>query len=185
MILDLKGISFHAVVVFCLGKKLLFKSILGRCEYWMNYASVRFNLNLKFNETWNWRKSNLRKSVRRPVASKGPAEHCQINWVIFLWWVQSAPMRGVRLSSKGEWKYSPTVPVCSTCWAWAEVRSPCTWFKIRKTDYQKKSALGADDNEKSDSLPQAQLGLKSHFFKVSILLVFICWFFFAQSAHHK
>ena len=28
---DLWGISFHAVVVFGLGKNLLFKSILGRC----------------------------------------------------------------------------------------------------------------------------------------------------------
>ena len=26
------GISFHVVVVFGLGKNLLFKSILGRCE---------------------------------------------------------------------------------------------------------------------------------------------------------
>ena len=32
LILDLWGISFHAVVVFGLGKNLLFKSILGRCE---------------------------------------------------------------------------------------------------------------------------------------------------------
>ena len=32
MILDLWGISFHAVLVFGLGKNLLFKSILGRCE---------------------------------------------------------------------------------------------------------------------------------------------------------
>ena len=31
LILDLWGISFHAVVVFGLGKNLLFKSILGRC----------------------------------------------------------------------------------------------------------------------------------------------------------
>ena len=83
-------------------------------QYWINYASARFNLNLKFNETWNWRKSNLRKSVRRPVASKGPSEHCQINWVNSLWWVQSAPMRGIGLSSKSKWKQSPTVPVCST-----------------------------------------------------------------------
>ena len=30
-ILDLWGISFHAVVVFSLGKDLLFKSILGHC----------------------------------------------------------------------------------------------------------------------------------------------------------
>ena len=32
MTLDLWGISFHAVVVFCPGKNLLFKSILGRCD---------------------------------------------------------------------------------------------------------------------------------------------------------
>ena len=31
LILDLWGICFHAVVVFGLGKNLLFKSILGRC----------------------------------------------------------------------------------------------------------------------------------------------------------
>jgi hypothetical protein len=31
LILDLWGISFHAVVVFGLDKKLLFKSILGHC----------------------------------------------------------------------------------------------------------------------------------------------------------
>ena len=35
LILDLWGISFHAVVVFGLGKNLLFKSILGRCEPWV------------------------------------------------------------------------------------------------------------------------------------------------------
>ena len=32
LILDLWGISFHAVVVFGLGKDLLFKSVLGHCE---------------------------------------------------------------------------------------------------------------------------------------------------------
>ena len=32
MILDLWGISFHAVVVLGLGKDLLFKSVLGPCE---------------------------------------------------------------------------------------------------------------------------------------------------------
>ena len=31
LILDLWDISFHAVVVFGLGKNLLFKSVLGRC----------------------------------------------------------------------------------------------------------------------------------------------------------
>ena len=31
LILDLWGISFHTVVVFALGKNLLFKSVLGHC----------------------------------------------------------------------------------------------------------------------------------------------------------
>ena len=31
LILDLWDISFHAVVVFALGKNLLFKSVLGHC----------------------------------------------------------------------------------------------------------------------------------------------------------
>ena len=31
LILDLWGVSFHAVIVFGLGKNLLFKSIVGRC----------------------------------------------------------------------------------------------------------------------------------------------------------
>ena len=30
--LDLCGISFHAVVVFGLGKNILFKSVLGHCD---------------------------------------------------------------------------------------------------------------------------------------------------------
>ena len=34
LILDLRGISFHAVVVFGLGKNLLFKSALGHCVKW-------------------------------------------------------------------------------------------------------------------------------------------------------
>ena len=33
MILDLWGISIHAVVLFGLGENLLFKPILGRCEH--------------------------------------------------------------------------------------------------------------------------------------------------------
>ena len=32
LILDLWGISFHAVIVFGLGKKLLFKSVLRHCD---------------------------------------------------------------------------------------------------------------------------------------------------------
>ena len=34
LILDLWGISFHAVVVFGLGKDLLFKSVLGHCVFY-------------------------------------------------------------------------------------------------------------------------------------------------------
>ena len=36
LILDLWGISFHAVVVFDLGKDLLFKSVLGHCGLLMH-----------------------------------------------------------------------------------------------------------------------------------------------------
>ena len=32
LILDLWGISFHSVIVFGLGKNLLFKPVLGHCE---------------------------------------------------------------------------------------------------------------------------------------------------------
>ena len=39
LILDLWGISFHAVVVFGLGKNFLFKSILGRCDAGDNFFS--------------------------------------------------------------------------------------------------------------------------------------------------
>ena len=33
LILDLWGISFHALIVFAQGKNLLFKSVLGQCDY--------------------------------------------------------------------------------------------------------------------------------------------------------
>ena len=38
LILDLWGISFHAVVVFGVGKNLLFESILGHCENLGSYC---------------------------------------------------------------------------------------------------------------------------------------------------
>ena len=41
LILDLWGISFHAVVVFALGKNLLFKSALGHCVVGDNVFDVR------------------------------------------------------------------------------------------------------------------------------------------------
>ena len=40
VILDLYGINFHAVLVFGLGKDLLFKSILGCCGVDMNSSIV-------------------------------------------------------------------------------------------------------------------------------------------------
>ena len=46
LILDLWGISFHAMVVFGIGKDLLFKSALGHCgDLYFIYRdlSVRFN----------------------------------------------------------------------------------------------------------------------------------------------
>ena len=48
MILDLWGISFHAVVVFSLGKNLLFKYVLGHCASYM----VPFYLNQSVSIPW-------------------------------------------------------------------------------------------------------------------------------------
>ena len=50
LILDLLSISFHAVVVFGLGKNLLFKSILGRCvSYLKNYLKSVPYLQITFD----------------------------------------------------------------------------------------------------------------------------------------
>ena len=46
LILDLWGISFHAVVLFGLGKNLLFKSILGRCGFLRDDMTRLLNLTL-------------------------------------------------------------------------------------------------------------------------------------------
>ena len=35
------GISFHALVIFGLGKNLLFKSILGRCDMESNFENPK------------------------------------------------------------------------------------------------------------------------------------------------
>ena len=43
LILDLWGISFHPVVVFDLGKKLLFKSVLGNCGRFFSEFVSRAN----------------------------------------------------------------------------------------------------------------------------------------------
>ena len=47
LILDLWGISFHAVVVFGLGKNLLFKSVLEHCELWFLEIFSNFQYLLK------------------------------------------------------------------------------------------------------------------------------------------
>jgi hypothetical protein len=57
LILDLWGISFHAVVVFGLGKNLLFKSILGLCEGFMNSEQINlfahsYTISLIFRLMW-------------------------------------------------------------------------------------------------------------------------------------
>ena len=47
LILDIWGISFHAVVVFGLGKNLLFKSVLGHCEAdWTTGLAVQVYMEL-------------------------------------------------------------------------------------------------------------------------------------------
>ena len=45
LILDLWGISFHAVVVFALGKKLLFKFALGHCVKYIFGTLVLYHRN--------------------------------------------------------------------------------------------------------------------------------------------
>ena len=67
LILDLWGISFHAVVVFGLGKDLLFKSILGHGEMTIkrNYGG----LNFKEQNTLERFSGNLRTNSK-----KGPTK---------------------------------------------------------------------------------------------------------------
>ena len=46
LILDLWSISFHAVVVFDLGKNLLFKSVLGRCGVLLKSENATFPIRI-------------------------------------------------------------------------------------------------------------------------------------------
>ena len=43
LILDLLGLSFHAVIVFGLGKNLLLKSVLGRCGDLLTLPASTYN----------------------------------------------------------------------------------------------------------------------------------------------
>ena len=53
LILDLRGISFHSMVVFGLGKNLLFKSVLGRCELVSCENVEASESRIDFKEYWN------------------------------------------------------------------------------------------------------------------------------------
>ena len=53
LILDLWGIIFHAVVVFGLGKDLLFKSVLGRCDSLIKIPDVKSSTNLWLSIPYN------------------------------------------------------------------------------------------------------------------------------------
>ena len=44
LVLDIWGISFHAVVVFALSKNLLFKFALGHCDEVSNYVVVELRI---------------------------------------------------------------------------------------------------------------------------------------------
>ena len=48
--LNLRGISFHAVVVFGLDKNFLFKSILGHCETLGNSVDNQANIMVMASE---------------------------------------------------------------------------------------------------------------------------------------
>ena len=62
LILDLWGISFHAVVVFGLGKNLLFKSVLGHCV-WFIYLFI-FQLSTKMTR-WLSFTTEFQRRVQR------------------------------------------------------------------------------------------------------------------------
>ena len=65
-ILDLCGISFHAVVVFGLGKNLLFKSVLGHCGL------------------LHWQNSD-RKSIKKPIKDRTQQNEIWLAQITFLW----------------------------------------------------------------------------------------------------
>ena len=49
LIIDLWGISFHAAIVFGLGKNLFFKSVLGHCTLmWLNRRKLKNRQQKKF-----------------------------------------------------------------------------------------------------------------------------------------
>ena len=61
LILDLWGISFHAVVVFGLGKNLLLKSILGRCVNLVMQCQTYHSFQTDGEENYNYLFTNTAK----------------------------------------------------------------------------------------------------------------------------
>ena len=63
LILDLWGISFHAVVVFGLGKNLLSKSILGRCDIYLGLGQEIFSVLSGDLKKMSWSKSKCKHDI--------------------------------------------------------------------------------------------------------------------------
>ena len=80
MISDLWGISFHAVVVFGLGKDVLFKSVLGRCDlptsssprgYWTTpYSSSEVTTSPFRQSEWDCRLDHLLQDLETSVEAQ-------------------------------------------------------------------------------------------------------------------
>ena len=58
LILDLWGISFHAVIVFGLGNNLLFKSVLGHCDSMRNDYSQFLSQTIAVFVSHRWKLKN-------------------------------------------------------------------------------------------------------------------------------
>ena len=79
LILYLWGINFHAVVVFGLGKNLLFKSVLGRCEQANEPKLTRVCIWTKFFRT---KSCSLKWNVK--VVSKSlSSKNSHLAWMYF------------------------------------------------------------------------------------------------------
>ena len=98
LILDLWGISFHAVVVFGRGKNLLFKSILGLCaglffpnffvHFWKNWQQRRHRLKLTDPLKGGWVSRPRHVSVCRwPKVHSDEVEMRFFAWLLrWKWW---------------------------------------------------------------------------------------------------
>ena len=77
LILDLWGITFHAVVVFALGKNFLFKSALGHCVLFVPYFSTLKLLKLIY-VSFLMNKTLYRLKIQlQNATSKNISPHCE------------------------------------------------------------------------------------------------------------